>query len=237
MNDILVEFEKYISSNKDVLSVLPINTKRNRSKYVEKVKELEETALKIKKVIWNEIVSRYDKILDIKENPQVDAVRKEIKSIENIDLFNELNTPYEKLEFDKITHNLNCFFEGNLEFVNKNIKLFIEKFRALGITLTENDFNYSQYTSQFMKVFFEESANGNLDSERLKKSFEEIYWKCPDIVTHIELNMRYLYYLNSKKIEKELSERKIISEANYRRYRLELDALTKIAEGNQEKEQ
>lgn len=216
MNDILVEFEKYISSNKDVLSVLPINTKRNRSKYVEKVKELEETALKIKKVIWNEIVSRYDKILDIKENPQVDAVRKEIKSIENIDLFNELNTPYEKLEFDKITHNLNCFFEGNLEFVNKNIKLFIEKFRALGITLTENDFNYSQYTSQFMKVFFEESANGNLDSERLKKSFEEIYWKCPDIVTHIELNMRYLYYLNSKKIEKELSERneKVLTELN-----------------------
>ena len=36
---------------------------------------------------------------------------------------------------------------------------------------------------------------------------------------------------------KELSERKIISEANYRRYRLELEALTKMQEGNQEKEQ
>ena len=36
---------------------------------------------------------------------------------------------------------------------------------------------------------------------------------------------------------KELEGRKIISEANYRRYRLELDALTKIEEGNQEKEQ
>ena len=32
MNDILVEFDKYISSNKDVLSVLPINTKKNNSK-------------------------------------------------------------------------------------------------------------------------------------------------------------------------------------------------------------
>jgi hypothetical protein len=36
---------------------------------------------------------------------------------------------------------------------------------------------------------------------------------------------------------KELEERKVISEANYRRYRLELDALNQIEEGNQEKEQ
>jgi len=36
---------------------------------------------------------------------------------------------------------------------------------------------------------------------------------------------------------KELDARKIISEANYRKYRLELEALSKIAEGNQEKEQ
>lgn len=36
---------------------------------------------------------------------------------------------------------------------------------------------------------------------------------------------------------KELSERKIISEANYRRYRLELEELSKILDGNEEKEQ
>ena len=35
----------------------------------------------------------------------------------------------------------------------------------------------------------------------------------------------------------ELSERKVISEANYRRYRLELDALSKILDDKQEKEQ
>lgn len=35
----------------------------------------------------------------------------------------------------------------------------------------------------------------------------------------------------------QLSESKIISEANYRRYRLELDALSKILDDKQEKEQ
>lgn len=206
MNDILVEFEKYISSNKEVLSVLPINTKKNRVKYIEKVNEFEDTALKIKKVIWDEIQDRYNSILNITENPQIAEMRKSIEAISNVDLFNELNTPYEKLEFDKITHSLDCFFEANLDLVNKNIKLFIQKFKDFGIILSESDFNYSQYTNEYIKVFFEETENGNYSSERLKKKFEEIYWKCPDIVTHIELNIRYLYYINSKKIEKELSE-------------------------------
>lgn len=216
MNDILVEFEKYISSNKDVLSVLPINTKKNRAKYVEKVKEFEDTAQKIRKVIWNEIQDRYQNMIDIKENPKISEIEKNIENIKNIDLFNELNTPYEKLEFDKITHSLDSFFEGNLDLVNQNIKLFIEKFKDFGIELTEKDFNYSQYTNEYIKVFLEESKNGDYSSEKLKKKFEQIYWKCPDIVTHIELNMRYLYYINSKKIEKELSDRtsKILSNMN-----------------------
>lgn len=207
MNDILVEFEKYISSNKDVLSVLPVNTKKNRSKYIEKVQEFEDSAQKIKKVIWNEIQERYEKILDIVENPKIGELTKNIENIGNVDLFNELNTPYEKIELDKITHSLSCFFEGDLNLVNTNIKLFIDKFKEYGIELKEEDFNYSQFVNDYITVFFEEIKNGDLNSEKLKKSFEQIYWKCPDIVIHIELNMRYLYYINSKKIEKELNDR------------------------------
>lgn len=207
MNDILVEFEKYISSNKDVLNVLPVNTKKNRAKYLERVMEFENTAIKIKQVIWNEIQNRYQRILDVPENPQIAKIREDIKKLDNIDLFNELNTPYEKLELDKITHSLDCFFEANLDLVNQNIKLFIDKFKSFGIELTEADFNYSKYANDYIKVFFDETRNGDYSSEKLKKSFEQIYWKCPDIVTHIEINMRYLYYINSKKIEKDLSSR------------------------------
>lgn len=207
MNDILVEFDKYISSNKDVLSVLPVNTKKNRSKYVEKVVELEETAQKLKNVIWNEIQNRYKKFLNVKENSEIAELSKTINEIENIDLFNELNTPFEKLGLDKIIHSLSCFFEGDLNMVNNNIKLFFDKFREFGISLTKNDFNYSQYTKEYIGVFIEELSKGDLNSDKLKKTFEKIYWKCPDIVIHIELNMRYLYHVNSKKIEKELNDR------------------------------
>ena len=207
MNDILVEFDKYISSNKDVLSVLPINTKKNKSKYVEKVQEFEEAALKIRKVIWNEIVDRYEKITDVREDRKIAELEKTIKGFENIDVFNELNTPFEKLGIDRITHSLSSFFEGDLSLVNNNIKLFIDKLKDFGIILTKDDFNYSQYTNEYITVFMEELECGNLNSEKLKKTFEKIYWQCPDIIIHIELNMRYLYYINSKKIEKELNDR------------------------------
>ncbi len=207
MNDILEEFESYISSNKEVLSVLPVNTKKNKSKYVEKVDEMLEKAYQMDKIIWNEIKERYDKILDTAPNPKISELTKIIEGLENVELFNELNTPFEKLEIDKIAHTLGCFFEADLGLVNKNIKAFIDKFKGFGITLTADDFSYSAPTNEYMRVFFEETSNGNLNSEKLKKTFETLYWKCPDIVTHIELNIRYLYYINSKKIEKDLSDR------------------------------
>lgn len=205
--DILDEFEKYVSSNKEVLSVLPVNTKKNRSKYVEKVQELQEKAEQINKVIWNEICVRYEKLIDNKVNPEIPELKSKIDNIKDIELFNELNTPYEKLGLDKITHSLSCFFEGDLNLVNENIKLFLEIFEDYGIELTADDFEYSEATNEYMRGFFSEYKNGDITSETLKKTFETVYWKCPDIVTHIELNMRYLYYINSKKFEKELKER------------------------------
>ena len=207
MSEILEEMDKFIASNKDVLAVLPINTKKNKAAYVKKVEEFQETAIKIKKVILNEIQERYDKYLDVREDPKILELSKSIDGIDNIALFNELNTPFEKLGLDKICHSLSSYFEGDLKLLNNNINLFLEIFQNFDITLSEDDFNYSQFVNDYMKEFFRERSKGLLDSDNLKKVFEQIYWKCPNIVTHIEVNMRYLYYINSKKIEKELDSR------------------------------
>ena len=207
MSEILEEMDKFIASNKDVLAVLPINTKKNKSAYVKKVEEFEEVALKIKKVILNEIQERYDRYLDVYEDPKITELAKNIESIDNIELFNELNTPFEKLGLDKICNSLSSYFEGDLGLLNNNINSFIEIFQNFGITLSADDFTYSQFVNDYMREFYHEKEKGLLNSENLKKVFEQIYWKCPNIVTHIEVNMRYLYHINSKKIEKELVSR------------------------------
>lgn len=66
-----------------------------------------------------------------------------------------------------------------------------------------------------MKRFLSKEVNDDI----LKKDFEEIYWKCPDIITHITLNFKYLYYKNKKKFDlyydhlvKELSSKKVLEE-------------------------
>ena len=207
MSDIMEEMDKFISGNKEVLAVLPLNNKKNKSAYIKKIEEFEDTAFKIKKVIWNEIQERYEKYIDVSQDPQIAELEKNIENIENIDLFNELNTPFEKLGIDKICHSLSSYFEGDLKLLNDNIKMFLDIFENFGIHLTDDDFNYSQFTNDYMKAFFVEKSKGTIDSENLKKIFEQIYWKCPNIVTHIELNIRYLYYINFKKIDKELDAR------------------------------
>ena len=206
MSDILEEFDKYISSNKEILSVLPVNTKKNRAIYLEKVLESLEAAEKIKQVIWKVIEERYKRLTSIEPSPKIKELTESIKNIKDVDLFNELNTPYENLGFDRINHNLSCFYEANLDLLNENIKLFVTKFKTLGIELSEDDFTYSIYANQYMRVFLEEYDAEKPNIVRLKKKFEEIYWKCPDVVTHIELNFRHLYNINSKKIEKDLKE-------------------------------
>ena len=207
MNNIFEEMDKFIASNKEVLSVLPINTKKNKAAYISKVEEFQETAIKIKKVIWNEIETRYYKYLDVAEDPKIAELSKDIENISDIDQFNELNTPFEKLGLDRICHSLSIYFEGDLNILNNNIDSFLKIFESFGITLTSEDFDYSQFVNEYMRSFFAERAAGGLASEALKKVFEQMYWKCPNIVTHIELNMRYLYFINYKKIEKELNSR------------------------------
>lgn len=71
MSDILEKFDQYISTNKEVLSVLPTNTKKNVSKYLEKVDEFLVEAEKINIDIFNAIDERYEKIVNVVENSKL----------------------------------------------------------------------------------------------------------------------------------------------------------------------
>ena len=57
-----------------------------------------------------------------------------------------------------------------------------------------------------MNTFFTEIQN--INSKNVKNKFEEIYWKCPDLIIHIELNFRYLYLKDQKNIDKYYENKK-----------------------------
>jgi hypothetical protein len=122
-------------------------------------------------------------------------------------LINKFLDSFEKIGLDRVTYGLNHFYKENLIRVNKLILKAINIFKEAGIDLTPAYFDYSHYTYEYMQIFFKEMET-DLKSENLRNTFETIYWKCPDIITHLDLNIRYLYYLNEDKIDEYLKDKK-----------------------------
>ena len=184
-----------IEVEKEILSAMPKNNKRNIEKYLEKIlelkKEYEEYQEKIKRIFEK----RYEKSTDIQESKEIENLIIRLNTIENtLYLLSDEKTSYERMELDKIIYKIGRYYKENLQNINQQIEEVIKKFKQVEIELNLSDFDYSLYVEQYMKVFFEEREKGNINSSRLKETFEEIYWKCPDLIIHIELNIRNLYF-------------------------------------------
>jgi len=98
-----------------------------------------------------------------------------------------------KLKLDYILAGINDL--TSLEDMNIKIREFIRCFGEYGISLTITDFQYTMFTEMYMNKFFE-----NSDYDSVKDTFEEIYFKCPDIKLQLKMNLRSLI----KKYDKEL---------------------------------
>lgn len=200
---------KLIDSNKEVLSTLPKNNKKNISKYIEMLKNYKEEYSEIIISLKKEIERRRDVVVDkINVNKDLDNLKKKVSKLEeSIYLFNDYNSSYEKSGLDKLLYNLSGKSNKNLMELNSDIAKCLEKFKDVGISLSDNDFKYAPSAYSYMKEYF--SYIDDLDNDNLKNSFEKIYWKFPDIIVHIELSFKYLYYKNEKSFDKYFSNLKL----------------------------
>ena len=208
--DKIEEINIKISANKEVLETLPRNNEKNRKIYAEKAMELKTEFLVYKDEILNEMERRYEKVAKIKINPEINLIKKQLEEIDkNLYLLNRVKTPYEKMNLDRAIQDLRYYYKKKLEIVNETIDFCTKKFQEVGIELTVKDFCYSKFVTEYIEVFFAESKRGaGINSDKIKAKFEKIYWKCPDIITHIELNIRYIYLKYEKEITKYYEKRK-----------------------------
>lgn len=226
-----------IDTDKEILSVMPKNTKKNAESYIKKVEEIKGEYERYLNDIILEIKRRANKINTIKENPEIKEVEEELKKFEGLDLLGQGNTSYEKMKLDELLFILRRFYKNNLEQVNNNILSCIRRFSEVGVELKPEDFNYSPFAKRYMKVFFKEYKKGDVNSQKMKDTFEQLYWECSDIIVHIELNIRYLYLKHEKEIDKhfaienkeilkdlETSDREYLEK--YKTLRAKMDELT-----------
>ncbi len=193
----LEQIEKQIKLSDEVLSNLPMNNVKNAADFKREVdleiNNYEKKAAEILEELKRR-TSEYEK-LSYEEIFSFDEVLGKLKKA--LKYTNNLSTSYEKLNFDKIVYQLTHYSEEDLIANNKNILKAINTFRAADVQITNKDFNYTNFVSDYMQIFFE----GNLTTLKIKNTFDKIYWQCPLIMLQIELNLRYSYTKYKKKLD------------------------------------
>lgn len=198
-----------IEVNKEILSTMPNNNEKNTIKRNEFINEIEEQYDEYKNEIKNILSQRYKKEVNIQTNPEISNFEQRLKIIDDvICLLNEEQTSYERMGLDRNIYKLEKYYKDNFESVNTQIAQCLKKFETVGIKLTKEDFKYSIYVTEYMNTFFSEYEKKEISSNILKTKFEEIYWKCPDIIIHIELNFRNIYLEKKSIIDKYFEKEK-----------------------------
>ena len=203
------ELVEEINIDKEILSTLPLNNKKNTKIYLEKIEELSEKYKSYDIDIINEIKIRARKLDGIKPSLELSKLDEELNNLECVlYLLNEVDSSYEKMDLDREISNLTYYYKKNLEKVNETIAYCIKKFEEVGIVLTPDDFSFNKYVNEYVSAIFKGLDSNGLNKNKINNKFEEIYWKCPEIITHIEINIRYLYLKNEKEINKYYKDKK-----------------------------
>lgn len=201
MNEKLYQFEldkKYIEEyplettegTKKVIKTYHINAVSSRNAYVNN--KLEEYT-ELKNQVYEELNKRVESLIPKETTNNYINLRNTIISYDNIiKNNNRFNTIYEKLDLDKIITDIGDIDISNLVEVNNLIKRVFAIYTNAGINLSLNDFEYSNYTKIYMETYFK-SINAETFNDAMKQVFDQIYWECPNLITHIKLNLRSLY--------------------------------------------
>lgn len=199
-----------INIYKEILSTMPINNEKNIERYNSKIYEIKQEYEEYKEEILKEILIRYNNYIKCNPTNNIRNLENEIENYELIlNIMNDIQSSYEKTNLDKEVYKLAKFYKENLERVNNQIMTCINIFRNIGISISNQDFMESKYASEYMKVFFNEMKSGDINSQFIKESFEQIYWKCPDLIIHIEIIINNIYLKNKKRIDKYYLDKKV----------------------------
>jgi len=198
-----------IEVEKELLEAMPKKSEKSIEKYIQAINELLEKYKEYNNEITEILNERYEKEIDIKPSKEIENLDSRINTISNVlYLLSEEKNSYEKMGLDKIIYKVAKYYKENFETTNAQIAECMKQFNKVGIRIELSDFDYSSYAKQYMEVFFKALEKSDINSEELKTKFEEIYWKCPEIIMHIELNLRSIYLKNKPIIDRYFEKEK-----------------------------
>lgn len=193
MNNFLEFITNDIEAKKTLISTMPVKTKINISNYNNKVESMIERyniyAAGVKKYI--QIKSKSFNIKSTKKDTS--KLKKEIEKLEQVRfLSNPLNSYFEKMKFDTLLYKISNYNDFSFDELTNIINEFLDKFELVGITLKNYEFDYTYYVNKFMNAFLDARLSKNNNYDTVSTVFEKIYWENPEVINHVELNLRKL---------------------------------------------
>lgn len=202
MKELVEKIEQQIATDKEVITVLPRNGIKAIKTLLGTIQETTQKYEAVNEKLLKEIEERYNELTTVEENEEIPKLEQEILKLDVAIKNTDTRSSFEKMRLDKIAYNVNGYYKSNLERLNKEIVDCVKQFEAVGIKLTAEDFNISEYTQEYMTVLLQEVYNGEINSERIKDTFEKVYWKCSEVVSHLYVNIRHIYDKYENEIDK-----------------------------------
>lgn len=229
-NNFLTFINNDITNKKEILNSLPTKTKSNKKKINKLIEEYKEKYHEYRNTTRNYLLAKA-KSFTINEIKPKNNLSEKLENLEYVKfLLNPINSYFEKMSFDSLFYQLNNYDNIDFKKLNEIINSLIDKFQIAGISLVSEDFNYTTYVNDYMKVFLQKRVNVDTDAyEELNRTFEEIYWVNPSIIEQIELNFRKLIKAHAKKFEMYIEKLKedALNKNNIKNYD---DCLLKLSE-------
>ena len=177
-------------------------TKRTKEKFYREASEQRNVYVRNQLTIFNnalmaiknEMAKRYNNLMPVDHTEDyAKELLKVDKYLDLVQLDSSMSSPF-KLDFYFMVSAVNE--NTSLEELNKVLGRFIKRMQEIGVSLTYHDFNYTMFTEYYMKAFFE-----NNSSEKMKVTFDSIYFACPDIKLQLKMNLEHLLRVHRKELD------------------------------------
>lgn len=202
MKELVENIGKQIDTDKEVITVLPRKGIKAIKTLLGTIKEMQDKYEHANQILVNEIKNRYDKLTEVEDNEEISKLEEEILKLDVAIKNTDTRSSFEKMRLDKIVYNVNGYYKSDLERLNQELVACVKQFEAVGIKISAQDFNISEYAQEYMTVLLQEVYNGKINSERIKETFEKVYWKCSEVVSHLYVNIRHIYDMHENEIDK-----------------------------------
>lgn len=202
MKELVENIEKQIEADKEVITILPRNGIKAIKSLLETIKEMTEKYEYVNEMLLKDIESRYNELTTVEKNEEIAKIEEEILKYGDAVKGTDTRSSFERMNLDRIIYNVNGYYKSDLSRLNSELITCVKQFEKVGINVTAEDFDISEYAKEYMEVLLQEAYNGNINSEKIKNAFEKVYWKSSEVVSHLYVSIRCIYDKYESEIDK-----------------------------------